>query len=144
MEYLLGFIFICIFCDLRTYKIPNALIVAGLAGSLLSLCITKGPPEMLLSLCKAILTMIILFFFFRIGAVGAGDVKLFGVIATLLPLSETLSVFILSLFLGAIHGCIVLIFQMCKQKNKKKPGKTRLHFTIAIALAYFLKMEGWY
>ncbi len=92
--------------DLKTDRIPNGFIllgiVIGIAGGVLS---GRGLPDLLASVLPAFLLMYPLYV---IGALGAGDVKLFVMIGSFLTVGEFLSVLAGAFVIGAGFSLIKL------------------------------------
>lgn len=91
----------CVY-DYRTGRIPNYLVVLmSVFGA--GYCIQSGGlTEMLCCFGKAVLVMLLLFPFFKIGTVGAGDIKLLGVTAGILPFEKILMFLFISLLIAAV------------------------------------------
>lgn len=105
--------------DYRKKKIPNALIIATLifgAGWRLR---TEGIVGVVSYLGQAVMVIIPLYFLFRIGVVGAGDIKLFGVTAGFLPFKKIF----LFLFVSLLVAAMVSLLKLWNNKNMGK----RLH-----------------
>ena len=100
-------------CDYWKGKIPNVLVglmfIIGLVRSLIS----NGVPEGLMLLPKCVAVMFLLYPLFKIGALGAGDVKLYGVCAGYLPYKKFLFFFFLSLLIAAV----ISLIKMIKESN---------------------------
>ena len=71
--------------DYKTHRIPNWLIVCCMFAGLGYRLISGGDKGVLEYLASALLTTILLYFVFWIGAIGAGDVKMLGVCAGFFP-----------------------------------------------------------
>ena len=117
------FLGIAVWQDIRTRTISNLLILAGLfTGFLYRLC-TEGWNGLTVSLSGMIAVVIFLFPLFLCRGLGAGDIKLLGVIAAYLSWKHALTVFILSLYLSLIPLLIIFIQnRMTKHSNQKFQG----------------------
>lgn len=103
---------VCVY-DYRGNRIPNRLVaVMAVWGGVWRL-LDGGPPDMLFYLGEAILVMALVYPFFRIGTIGAGDVKLLGVTAGYLPFGKILMFLFVSLLVAAIFSLI----KMWKEKS---------------------------
>ena len=100
--YLYGLLFIAVVIDYRTYKIPNCLIFAGLMAAMMYHGMGSGPPGIAKVISDALLTFFITFPLFVIKALGAGDCKLFGVIAAFTTFKITLKIIFASLIGGVV------------------------------------------
>lgn len=92
--------------DIRTYKIPNALTVAGMAAGIIYRLYGLGPPGLFAAVTDLIAGMMILFPLYLIRCLGAGDIKLLTVISTFLGWKVTLIVSFYSLMIGAVIGLL--------------------------------------
>lgn len=77
------------------------------------------------------------------GGMGAGDMKLFGVLGIVLGTSKVLLAFFLSCLIGAIVGIFLLAFKIIKRKQPIPFGP---YIIVAAILTYFYgdKMINWY
>lgn len=99
--------------DYRKRKIPNALImIIAFLGVVLGF-LSHGATGIATFVSRTILVMGLLYFLFKIGTLGAGDVKLFGVTAGYLPFEKILYFLFVSLLIAAIISLIKLL----KNKN---------------------------
>ena len=109
MAVLCIFLVIACYFDYRKCRIPNwllgALLMFGLGQSLLS-C---GAGGFLSFSVRVFLVMMLFYPLFKIGCMGAGDVKLFGICAGFLPYGKILLFLFFSLLISAIISLIRLI-----------------------------------
>lgn len=68
------------------------------------------------------------------GGMGAGDMKLFGVLGIVLGLNHILLVFFLSTIIGAIAGSLLLLFKII---SRKQPMPFGPYIVVASLLTYF-------
>ncbi|MCR5279971.1 MAG: A24 family peptidase [Lachnospiraceae bacterium] len=114
-------LFVTVLIDVRTHKIPNIILILLLLIQVLSRffqTIAEGfsidLEDLIPRYLTVILIFVILYFFFSIGTLGAGDVKLI----TLIALSVTNPLkFVLLTF---ITGSVLAIFQMLRNGNSRK------------------------
>ena len=96
------------FADLRTGKIPNLLLSAGLAASLI-LQLTEhafyGIPVLL---SGALVPLAALYPAYKLGMTGAGDVKLLAVLGSFLSAKGSLRL----LFASFLFGALIAVFRM--------------------------------
>lgn len=97
--------------DLKTLKIPNALILIGMVLGVTLTTVENGFDGLKLSLIGILVTFLILYPVWALKAIGmpvigAGDVKLFLVVASFLGLTSTLTIVLYSIILG---GCMFLL-----------------------------------
>lgn len=99
--------------DYRCNRIPNFLIALMAAAGVAWRWLREGIAGAFLYLGEALLIMCLLYGLFRIAAVGAGDVKLFGVTAGYLPFQKIF----LFLFISLLIAAVISLFKMLKKGN---------------------------
>lgn len=108
-------ILLCILCmavffDFRYRKIPNLLIVIGILISITQ-WILHDPMRLINNQIPLIIIPIIcLYFFFKIGAMGAGDIKLYCLLCFYLSLEQFLKVFFISFLISAIFSLAKMLY----------------------------------
>lgn len=105
-------------------RIPNRLLAVTAATGLMLRWGREGPGGILAYGGESLLIMALLFPLFKIGALGAGDVKLFGVTAGYLPFGK---IFVFS-FVSMLIAAVISLFKLL--------GKRRLRERLGIFLAY--------
>lgn len=105
---LLTILGLAVLFDLRERRIPNVLIVLGLVAGVVGSFMTEGTPGFLDSLGGMVLGMALFLPFFIPRLVGAGDVKLFGVVGGFVGLGAVLPVFFFTLILGGVLGILAV------------------------------------
>lgn len=100
--------------DLRTHRIPNVLVFPALALSLLVHTLGSGMEGLLATGAGLAVGMAMLLPFYLIGGMGAGDVKLVGVVGSLLGPWGALVTGIATLMAGAVLGIAVIVWQRCR------------------------------
>lgn len=146
--------------DVRTWRIPNSFIVLCSITASYLLVSEMGVWGCAYFAGRFLLTVVCLYPVYLVGGIGAGDIKLFGVMSTLMTLKDILWVIIVSIVMGVSVGilrwikrkqliskggqlaalgkkCIIdrqvsAVFQKAKQGEK-------IHFAICIFGAYL----GW-
>lgn len=109
----------CIFDHCRR-RIPNWLIgMMALAGMIFR-CRGSGPGGAAAFLAGSLPVMICLYPIFKIGALGAGDIKLFGVTAGFLPLRKIWIFSFVSLLIAAIFSLVKLVRNKCLMERLRK------------------------
>ncbi len=127
---MLGILILAVCSDVRTEKIRNKLILAGLETGFLIQIYEKGISFIPLWFIQISIPIFLFYPIFRIGALGAGDIKLFSVIAGFLTL-KTWWVCVEAAFLaGAAMGLFKLLF-----KNYVKDAHM-IHFSVPILAGY--------
>jgi Flp pilus assembly protein protease CpaA len=117
--------------DARSYTIPNQLIVLGyLAGFVTSLT-SQGIKGIAHFLLMAIWPIGLLMLLYICGkSMGAGDIKLFSVMATLVGVSATVKTFVLSVILAGITIIAISTYEGRLLRRK-------LHYSYYMAAAFF-------
>lgn len=95
--------------DLRERRIPNSLIVCGLVLALGGSGYLGGWAGLGASLAATLLGMAVYVPFFAVRMVGAGDVKLFGVVAGFAGLGALWPVWLYTVLAGGVLGLISVI-----------------------------------
>ena len=111
MGALCAFLLIAIYYDEKYRRIPNVLLLAMLVVGLIRRIYFHGAGGMLAFLLAAAFLMILLYPFFKIGALGAGDLKLFGVCSGYLSRDKILHFLFFSLLVAAIFSVVKLIVE---------------------------------
>ena len=97
-------------------KIPNSLIVLILLAGLLFRFRRDGTWGIAYYFGGMLAAMALLYFFYKIGTLGAGDVKLLGVIAGYLPFKK---IFLYS-FVSLLIAAVISLLKMLGNKNLKE------------------------
>ncbi|KOP66777.1 peptidase A24 [Bacillus sp. FJAT-18019] len=108
------------FTDLRSMRIPNALTVSAMLSGLIYHSIVNGWEGLFFSLkglCAGFLLLLLMYF---IGAVGAGDVKLFGGIGALTGLWFTVQGIMYSVLFAGVIGLLILLWRREAIKRLRK------------------------
>lgn len=92
-----------IYTDLKNQKIENKLIGIGLVMGLGCSYISGGKWGLMESIKMVCIIIIALFFLFVIKGLGAGDIKLLGVISAFFP-GEIVTIIVLAFFAGAVFA----------------------------------------
>ena len=117
--------------DARSYTIPNQLIVLGYRAGFMTNLMMDGVLGIAHFLLMAILPIGLLMLLYLCGkSLGAGDIKLFSVMATLVGAHATLNVFILSVFLAGITIVVISLYEGQLLRRK-------LHYSYYMTAAFF-------
>ncbi len=155
----MGFIAMAVITDLSVKRVPNELTVLGIiTGIYLSLS-EYGPWGGLELLKNIIASFIVLYFFYLLGALGAGDVKLMISLSTIIGYEAILSIIVISFLVAGLYGLCNLIKNrqliykckrfmnhifICLSKKQlfaydpKDKEETEIHFTVCIFCAYIV------
>ncbi|MFV0344046.1 MAG: prepilin peptidase [Anaerocolumna sp.] len=115
--------------DLKSYKIPNTIILIGYLFGLFFFCQEQEWTSIHKWVLSIFIPILILFPLFFIKALGAGDIKLFSVIGGFFGISYVINLIVISFLIGGI----LAVFQLCKNKN--------LSSRISFFLSYVKKLH---
>lgn len=118
------------FSDIRTEKIRNRLILTGLVLGFIIQIYEKGYSCIPFWFIQISIPIILFYPIFRIGALGAGDIKLFSVIAGFLTLHTWWVCIEIAFLAGAVMGLLKLLL-----KKHVKDVHT-IHFSVPILAGY--------
>ena len=124
-------------CDYLWYKIPNRLIYIGIVAGYLYKLIMYSPGEALYSLLSGISVTLGLSVLYIVRALGAGDIKLLGLVGVFVGFSGTVKICLISLIVGAFAGFVILIYFGFIQKNHSKKSHY-IRFSIPILISVFI------
>lgn len=134
--------------DLRSKKIHNYLILVQAGVAIISVLIVKGPVALLYALALMGLSLLITIPLVLLKVIGGGDMKLFAVLALVLPPRLMLWTFIASFIWGALLGVIkvlldkkatLLYFNMLFLFKFKPPSTEQLNtfpFSVSLLLGW--------
>lgn len=153
--------------DVRTYRIPNRLLLAGLITVEAATLITEGFTQFGISVLGILLPVFLLFLFYQLRILGAGDIKLLAVIGGGIGLSVW-KVVLYSFIAGGILALIQMVYhhslvsrmqwfwqyiqryfysgQIVPYSSGFEKGERRnvLHFSIPILIGYACwVVKGW-
>ncbi|WP_189270069.1 MULTISPECIES: A24 family peptidase [Pseudobutyrivibrio] len=120
----------CLF-DARDYKIPNELIILGYIGGLLLNLHSYQIMGVAIFITKAIWPILLLSLLTVVKGLGAGDVKLFSVMSTMVGAADLVTTFIYSVMIAG-----VIAIGLCIKNGHIV--KRKLHYSYYIAAAFFL------
>ncbi len=109
MLILYGFVIAAVVTDIKSGKISNRLILIGLGISLVRKLLQEGGVGLLTGVIQISLPVIVLYLFFLIGALGAGDIKLFSLIGGFVNFKELITCIVVAFVLGAIGSVIKML-----------------------------------
>jgi Flp pilus assembly protein protease CpaA len=89
------------------------------------------------------LAFLLLYPLFKIGAMGAGDIKLFIMIGTFCGVKEEMAILVGSFVIGAVFAAWKLLVEHRELRKKKwEYGKYKIHFSVPVLFSAALKMGG--
>ncbi|WP_346284576.1 prepilin peptidase [Zoogloea sp.] len=100
---------LAVFFDLRSRRIPNVLVAAGLPAGFILAAVANGLDGLLGSLAGAGIGIGVFLPFFVFRLIGAGDVKLFGVVGAFVGQAHIFQVLLYSLIAGGVVGVGALL-----------------------------------
>jgi len=117
-------------CDLSTYKIPNQLMLAGgLLG--MGLQFYRNSLQGLAAwLCGTVGIMVIFYILFYLSMIGAGDIKLFGIMGGFLGIKDALILVAVTFLIAAFIAIILFI----KRRNIQDRLKYFIHYIQKISV----------
>ena len=121
-------IFLCIACyfDYRFCRIPNWLVLLILLLGVTRSAVTCGAPATIQYVAVGFLILMVLFPLFRVGTIGGGDVKLYGVCCGFFPKEKILTFLFFSLLFAVIFSLIRFM--------RKRDLKERLSYLTSYVL----------
>lgn len=123
---------VAVLFDARSYRIPNQLIILGYTAGICVNLQLHGMIGIAFFIIKALWPIATLSLLYLCGKrIGAGDIKLFSVMATMLNYKITVHVMILSVFIAGITIIALSIYE-------KGLIKRKLHYSFYITAAFFL------
>ena len=164
---LLLLLILAVLADLKTDRIPNGFVMFGIIIGVL------GSPANGRAVYRVFMSMLlafsVLYPLFRIGAMGAGDVKVFIMIGSFMGTKELLSIMVLSFIIGALCSLLKLlsehngrermyyflsyISEVVKTRQWKIYGehlaqdyeryrRNKIHFTVPVLFSVALRIGG--
>lgn len=109
MALLFSILACAVYCDLKERRIPNALILIGLPGGLINSYLSHGSEAALLALAAAAVAMLTFIPPFAVRLMGAGDVKLMGVVGAFVGWQGILPVMLYTLMAGGVLGLVAVV-----------------------------------
>lgn len=127
--------------DIYFKKIPNYLTAAGYAGMIPIIYAMRGWAGVGMALMGVLAVGIPLFIAYIVGGIGAGDVKLIGLIGGFLGVKSGLIYTVLVLFIGAFIGVVKMLANAAvsiSNKEKISGARTGIRFSIPILAGYLV------
>lgn len=116
--------------DIKTFKIKNSLTLSFAILGFITNFILFGKEGLKDSLLGFVLPIIVLFLFFTLKMLGAGDIKLFSAFGSILGVKGVIDVMLYSFFAGGIIAFILILV--------RRNGLVRLKYFYRYILACFL------
>lgn len=96
--------------DYKHGKIPNHLILIGMAAGIMRLIVKEDLFDILAYLPGIILPVILFYPAYKVGGIGAGDLKLFSVLGFYFPFMQSMLCIFTSLFLAALLSLVKMTY----------------------------------
>jgi prepilin peptidase CpaA len=94
--------------DVRSQRIPNYLTLPSCGIGIMYHVLISGTNGLMFSFTGLVLGMCLLLFFYLLGGMGAGDVKLMGAIGALLGWEGVLRAFLFSAIIGGLYSIVAM------------------------------------
>ena len=104
------FLVIAFIIDVRHHKLPNWLTAGGMVVGILFHLISNGIDGLIFSFLGLLVAGGIFLLLYVFKAIGAGDVKLFAAIGSLVGIQLVLYMMMYSIIFGGLIGIIILLF----------------------------------
>lgn len=143
MKYCVLFLLLirAVYTDVKKGIIENVLVAAGIGIGVGLAYLEGGFPIVLTSVKMAGIVLAALFFLFVIKGLGAGDIKIFMVIAIFLQ-KEVVSVIVLSFFAGAVLALLKIGLRFLKKETCYIRNE-KMNFSIPILIGtVIVVLEG--
>jgi prepilin peptidase CpaA len=127
--------------DFREMRISNRLIASGLIWGLVLRIMGDGSAGIIFFLFNVSIPVILLFLFFQLRAVGAGDIKLFSVVGAFLTTRQLMYIIAVSFLCASVLGSGKLLYNrvLCGRDGKQR---TLIHFSCSVLIGYFIVVWG--
>ncbi|GFI23105.1 hypothetical protein IMSAGC011_01882 [Lachnospiraceae bacterium] len=109
MGILIGVFCVVIFMDWRFYRIPNACIVIGIVAGLILRSVTYPVIELIELLGTVVVVFLFLYPFYLLGALGAGDIKLFIMVACYIKGEQLMRYLLVTMLLAAVISILKMV-----------------------------------
>lgn len=117
MGILIGVLSVAVFVDMRRYKIPNLCIVVGMIAGLIMTYASYSFAGVGEALAQAGLVFLVLYPFYLMRGIGAGDVKLFIMTACFLQGKRLLDYLLISML---IAGAVSIFKMICFTESRQR------------------------
>jgi len=119
--------------DIKTYKIKNSIVYPFMLIGIVTNLVLGGIEGLIFSLTGLFITILLMIILFVLRMQGAGDIKLFGAIGSIMGLKFALYTIAYSYLFGGVMALIVMLIN--------KNGKKRLMYLINYIRSCFLSLS---
>lgn len=124
--------------DLKYDRIYNGWIILGILSGILFRILVKGWNDIGNAMAAMLLSFCILYPIYKIGALGAGDVKLFVMIGSFVPANQLLRIMVFSFIIGAVLS----VWKMISEENFKERMQYLFSYLSAVFCSGQWKLYG--
>ncbi len=138
MTLLFCLVLIAAYFDIRSFRIPNRLIVSGILLGVLYRGLSPGEHLVFYYLLSMAGMFFVLIPFYKFHAIGGGDVKLLSVCSLFTGWKCGISIAVYALFFGGIISIFYLVYHHFISKDIKKQRHV-IHFSIPVLFAVIVQ-----
>ena len=128
--------------DLRTFKIPNLICIAGIGWGLLSNLIFYGLIGLKMSLFGILCPVVTLYILFLLKVVGAGDIKLLAGVGAFVS-KKIIFIIIATFVIASVYSLFYVackLIRLMRDKSKTHYSLSRMHLSVPIFLACMMSL----
>lgn len=130
---------VAVYYDSRSFKIPNWLSYTSWGVGIIYSFVVAGLKGLFFSLVWILIPIAILFLLFCFGYLGAGDIKLYSFIGSII-FSGVIKVIIISMSLCGIYALFLIVKKLVS--GKLRNGFTTTHFSVFILAGTAIYIGG--
>lgn len=125
------FVLIAVSMDVKHMRISNRLILIGLGMAFIQRLFCEGIQGVLTGICQISFPVIVLYLLFLLGALGAGDIKLFSVIGGFVNFKVLVWCMVYTFVAAAVISLGKVIYYAVVKRER---GLHRMCFSVAILI----------
>jgi len=129
MLFAYGFVIIAVGMDLKYTRISNRLILVGMGMALIQRLLCEGISGVLTAIFQISFPVIVLYLLFLIGALGAGDIKLFSVIGGFVNFKVLMWCMIYAFMVAAVFSLGKVVYHFIRERRL---GFHKMCFSVGI------------
>ncbi|RCX11238.1 prepilin peptidase CpaA [Anaerobacterium chartisolvens] len=124
---------LALICDYKIYRIKNAVVVPFIVAGILTNTVLGGPEGLKSSISGILLPVLLLIVFFALRMLGAGDIKLFSAVGSIMGAEFVMYAMAYSFISGGVIAVLIIAL--------RKNGKERLRHLVAYIKSCFLSFS---